>query len=495
MEWMPSPDGINVGQDNATLGVPRDRGCQSVAFAAGGEHILTAQRLNGALAATALAIARTVQWVASWSGASNVSLTTLSTTTLSRGAFPGGRLLSLSRPSTPSAMNRSCQRHTQGLDFPVAAMIACVPRPTGNTYWFVRLRHRGKHRRITLGRSDELAAELARAQARRLLAEVALDGLPKRAVVKATPILSDFVDTYWDDLSRVWKASTTKRNWNAWKTVIAPAFSAMRVADKGVFIDELNEEHVIKWFADLNNRTGPGAANRTLEILKNMLNKAEVWGYRLENTNPCRSVRPNKRRQCERFLSAEELDRFGEVLADLRSSDNLTIRSGCAVITLLLLTGCRYREILTLQWQDVKGNRLLLRDSKTGPRTVWLGSAAREVIDSLPRHPKIAWLFWNYQYRRPISCIQHFWRTILHQADLGRLRIHDLRHTFASHAAMSKETLPMIGRLLGHANYQSTARYAHLDDEHLLDAAQQIGDAVERLMGAPLKSPIESDIS
>ncbi len=256
----------------------------------------------------------------------------------------------------------------------------------------------------------------------------------------------------------------------------------------------MNEEHVTKWFADLNNRTGPGAANRTLEILKNMLNKAEVWGYRLENTNPCRFVRPNKRRQCERFLSGEELARFGEVLAELRASDNLTIRSGCTVITLLLLTGCRYREILTLQWQDVKGNRLLLRDSKTGPRTVWLGSAAREVIDSLPRHPKIPWLFWNYQYRRPMKSIQHLWETILDRAALGKLRIHDLRHTFASHAAMSKETLPMIGRLLGHANHHSTARYAHLDDEHLLDAAQQIGDAVEHLMGAPLKSRVKNDI-
>lgn len=167
-------------------------------------------------------------------------------------------------------------------------------------------------------------------------------------------------------------------------------------AFRDVFIDELHEEHVTKWFAALNNRNGPGAANGTLEILKNMLNKAGVWGYRLENTNPCRSVRPNKRRQCERFLSAEELVRLGNVLANLRASDNLTIRSGCAVIALLLLTGCRYREILTVQWQDVMGNRLLLRDSKTGPRTVWLGSAAREVIDSLPRHPKIPWLFWNY---------------------------------------------------------------------------------------------------
>lgn len=79
--------------------------------------------------------------------------------------------------------------------------------------------------------------------------------------------------------------------------------------------------------------------------------------------------------------------------------------------------------------------------------------------------------------------IQHLWETILDRAKLGKLRIHDLRHTFASHATMSKETLPMIGRLLGHANHQSTARYAHLDDGHLLNAAQQIGDAVERLMG------------
>ena len=170
------------------------------------------------------------------------------------------------------------------------------------------------------------------------------------------------------------------------------------------------------------------------------------------------------------------------MLNELRASDNLTIRSGCAVITLLLLTGCRYREILSLKWRDVKGNRLLLRDSKTGPRTVWLGSAAREVIDGLPRHPKIPWLFWNYQYRRPISCIRHLWGTILERTNLGRLRIHDLRHTFASHAAMGKETLPMIGRLLGHANHQSTARYAHFDDEHLLDAAQQVGDAVQSLL-------------
>ena len=349
--------------------------------------------------------------------------------------------------------------------------------PSGRNVYIVQTRMAGRLRTVTIGPASVLTRHQAQMVARRVIAyaQVGRDPATDRKRIRSAPRFDDFLEEYWSRWSPQWKASTLATHDGYRRQYLDGAF-------KGVFIDEMNEEHVTKWFADLNNRTGPGAANRTLEILKNMLNKAEVWGYRLENTNPCRSVRPNKRRQCERFLSAEELARFGEVLANLRASDNLTIRSGCAVITLLLLTGCRYREILTLQWQDVKGSRLLLRDSKTGPRTVWLGSAARVVIDRLPRHPKIPWLFWNYQYRRPMGSIQHLWKTILDRAGLGKLRIHDLRHTFASHAAMSKETLPMIGRLLGHANHQSTARYAHLDDEHLLDAAQQVGDAVERLM-------------
>ena len=354
--------------------------------------------------------------------------------------------------------------------------------PSGRNVYIVQTRMAGRLRTVTIGPASVLTRHQAQMVARRVIAyaQVGRDPATDRKRIRSAPRFDDFLGEYWSRWSPQWKASTLATHDGYRRQYLDGAF-------KGVFIDELNEGHVTKWFADLNNRTGPGAANRTLEILKNMLNKAEVWGYRLENTNPCRSVRPNKRRQCERFLTAEELARFGNVLADLRASDNLTIRSGCAVITLLLLTGCRYREILTLQWQDVRGSRLLLRDSKTGPRTVWLGSAAREIIDSLPRHPKIPWLFWNYQYRRPIRSIQHLWESILGQAGLGKLRIHDLRHTFASHAAMSKETLPMIGRLLGHANHQSTARYAHLDDEHLLDAAQQVGDAVERLMGRSIE--------
>lgn len=173
---------------------------------------------------------------------------------------------------------------------------------------------------------------------------------------------------------------------------------------------------------------------------------------------------------------------MGRLLAEERGGEDNVAAAKTTAITLLLLTGSRVSEILGLQWQDVRGNRLNLRDSKTGPRTVWLGDEARALIGTLPRLKNVPWLFWNPGYRKPIRDITHYWHDLRVRAGLPRVRLHDLRHTFASHAAMNKETLPMIGRLLGHRNPQSTARYAHLDDEHVLDAAEQIGAAIERMM-------------
>lgn len=162
--------------------------------------------------------------------------------------------------------------------------------------------------------------------------------------------------------------------------------------------------------------------------------------------------------------------------------DPVRARAATAVI-LLLLTGCRLSEITTLHWPDIVGGRLKLRDSKTGPRVVWLGDEARALIHDIPRIKNNPWVFWNVRYRRPLRTVDYYWHTMRSEAGLGRVRLHDLRLTFASHAAMNKETLPMIGRLLGHSNPQSTARYAHLDDEHVLDAAEEIGAAIERMLG------------
>ena len=348
---------------------------------------------------------------------------------------------------------------------------------TGRNVYIVQTRMAGRLRTVTIGPASVITQHQAMIVARRVIAyaQVGHDPATDRQRTRSAPRFDDFLDEYWKRWSPHWKESTRYTHETYRRLYLDKAFS-------GIFLDEMNEAHVTIWFAELNNETGPGAANRAMSILNNMLNKAESWGYRLENTNPCRAVRLNRRRKCERFLSLAEMERLGRVLAEDRESAEKVQPIAAAAVALLLLTGCRVGEVLGLQWQDVKGSRLKLRDSKTGPRTVWLGDEARAIIDGLPRLRNIPWLFWNAKFRRPIKRIDHYWHDMRNRAGLSQVRLHDLRHTFASHAAMSKETLPMIGRLLGHRNPQSTSRYAHLDDEHVLDAAEQIGATIERMM-------------
>jgi integrase len=350
--------------------------------------------------------------------------------------------------------------------------------PTGRNVYIVQTRMAGRLRTVTLGSAAVLTKSQATKVARMVIAyaQVGQDPATDRKRIRSAPRFDDFLIEYWTRWSPKWKHSTYQTHAMYRALYLDGSFP-------GVFIDALNEADVTKWFADLNNRTGPGAANRVMSILNHMLNKAESWGYRLENTNPCRDIKPNKHRQCERFLTAAELTRLGEVLAEERAGSEKVRPIAATAITLLLLTGCRHAEILNLHWDEVRGNRLRLRDSKTGPHTVWIGDEARALIGTLPRFPDNPWLFWNTRAGRPLCNASHYWHEFREKAGLPGVRIHDLRHTYASHAAMNKETLPMIGRLLGHANHQSTARYAHLDDDHVLDAAQQIGDAIERMMG------------
>jgi integrase len=348
---------------------------------------------------------------------------------------------------------------------------------SGRNVYVVQTRMAGRVRTVTIGPAYVLTRHQAQSVARMVLAHalVGQDPATDRKRIRSAPRFDDFVEEFWAKWAPRWSNKTFANNVSYRKNYLDGAF-------EGVFLDELSEAHVTNWFANLNNLTSPGAANMTLALLNIMLNRAEEWGYRLPDTNPCLSVRRNRGKVCERFLSNAELARLGAVLARHRAGPDQPRAAAASALTLLILTGCRRGEVLSLQWEDVRGNRLKLRHSKTGPRTVWLGEEARAVINAQPRRKKVPWIFWNERFRRRFRAIDHHWRIIRSEAGLEGVRIHDLRHTFASHAAMSKETLPMIGRLLGHATPQSTARYAHLDDEHVLDAAEQIGLAIERMM-------------
>ena len=211
----------------------------------------------------------------------------------------------------------------------------------------------------------------------------------------------------------------------------------------------------------------------------------EVYGYRPEDSNPCKDIKRYRRRARERFLSPDEIRRVVEVLN--RYDETRPLQA--AVIRLLLLTGCRKSELLTLKWRDYREGKLFLRDSKNGPRTVWLSSAAREVLDRLPR--KNAWVFPSYWGNLDhLSDITDFWGDVRTEAGLREVRPHDLRHTFASQAAMQGIPLPVVARLLGHAQVQMTLRYAHVSDRDVEAAAERIGGVMAGIINS---SPVRPE--
>ena len=345
---------------------------------------------------------------------------------------------------------------------------------SGRTIYIVQAAMEGRTRTVTIGNARVLTRAQAMDVARRVLlrAQVGHNPAEKRKIVQKVPLYADFLDTYWRKVSPRWKPSTQVTHDLYRQNYLQSAFA-------GMFLDEIEHSHVQEWFNRATEIGGPGAANRSCEILRAMMNKAVEWGIRPEGSNPCASLRMNKRRTCERFLSDQEFERLGKVLDRRRNSHPLH----CSVLHLLILTGCRKSEITGLTWSEVKGRRLLLTDSKTGPRTVWLGDAAWTILQCLPRWKEHAEVFWNPRTNRATD-ITNFWLEVREEAHLRSVRLHDLRHSFASHAAARSETLPMIGKLLGHRHVTTTARYAHLDDGHVIEAGHRIGDSIEQMMGS-----------
>lgn len=343
-------------------------------------------------------------------------------------------------------------------------------RPSGKYYWFVRLRHRGKHRRTSLGCTRDVDAELARTQARRLLAEVALDGLPKRAVSKATPIMADYVDTYWPDLTRCWKASTISRNLGAWRRDLAPVFGSMRVAD-------VTPADIMRWRDDCAGAR-EATFNRAVPVLAALFKYAEALHLRRKGSNPCRGTPRYMREPCERYLLPLEFRRIGAVLREEECVHPIEV----AVIRVMLFTGARVSEIRDLKWEWVRPPHLALPDSKTGPKLIWLNSQALAVLEAQPRREGCPFVFPDEAGAKPVA-MNDWWYHFRRKCALPDVRLHDLRHSFASTAIMDGVPLATIGKLLGHLLTETTAKYAHLSDDVIADAACRISGGLARDIG------------
>ena len=333
-------------------------------------------------------------------------------------------------------------------------------RSSGIKRYFVQNQHEGTRTWRIIGNAADMNLEEARCQARSVLASLH-NGEEIIAVTNEETRFEVVAKKLFEACERHWKAGTRKVNRCYLKNQILPWFGNMQVAG-------ITERDVKQWHASLH--ATPFAADRAAPVLSVLLRQAEVYGYRPEESNPCVGIRRYRRRGRERFLSPEEMQRLGAVLSRHEPDHPLEI----AAIRLLLLTGCRCNEILTLKWSDYREGHLYLRDSKTGPRTVWLSSPARGILDGLPQ--RRAWIF-PIRRRKGFFCrtmFQYYWSKVREEAGLGDVRLHDLRHSYASVAILNGATVPTIARLLGHNGTATTLKYTHLNHAAIREAVKAV---------------------
>ena len=243
-------------------------------------------------------------------------------------------------------------------------------------------------------------------------------------------------------------------------------------------LSEIAPADVARWFEKFGVGR-PQMANRTLSVFRAICRYAVQ--LELLEADPTRHCVDNPKRKVTRFLSTEELRKLHECLDEYRSrgpgDDQIEI------IRLLLYTGCRVGEIVNLRWAEVEDDCLRLADSKTGARTVWLSAEARAILSNRERRGSVVFPASGNpeKARSKYLCA---WKSVRKSAGLQDVRIHDLRHTFASHAVMNGVALPVVSRLLGHSSLSMTMRYAHVGDAETQRMADRIGAELLQVLDA-----------
>ena len=341
-------------------------------------------------------------------------------------------------------------------------------RRSGRKSYVVQTRIAGKLCWFTIGPHGPLNPDQARARALEILAcaKKGIDPRDADARREAEPSMADLGRRFLEEYVPVHcKPSTREEYRRSVRLFVDPVIGELRVP-------EVQRKDIAALHHGLRDK--PYQANRTLGVLSKMFSLAEVWGWRPDGSNPCRHVKRYKEHKRERFLSPGETERLGQVLREAEEE----MPSAVAAFRLLLLTGCRMSEIRDLRWEYVKDDCIELPDAKTGGRVVPLGPEARAVLSAIPRDEDNPWVIAGRLPGSHLTDLQRPWRRIRKQAGLEGVRIHDLRHSFASRALALGESLTMIGKLLGHTQVQTTARYAHLARDSIQTAAARITGSI-----------------
>lgn len=357
-------------------------------------------------------------------------------------------------------------------------------------------------KRITIGKTSEFTPDEARRQADKLRSKVKVGEDPQgdKAKRRDAIIVKELGDQF---LKEHVKAKRKQNTANSYDEILArhiiPRLGRMKAVD-------VTTANVAKLHFDM--RATPAMANKTTAVISSMFSFGFKMGLVPKGANPANDVEKYDEKSVERYLSTAELERLGAAvrLAEttgipwvtdptkkskhLRKENRNTVigEHAAAALRLLIFTGARLREILHLEWQfvDLERGLLLLPDSKTGKKTIVLNAPAINVLANVARVGRyvIASDTAGTDEERPRADLKRPWDAVRRQAKLEDVRIHDLRHNFASFGAGSGMGLPIIGKLLGHTNAATTQRYAHLDADPIRNASEAIGSRIMDAMGA-----------
>jgi integrase len=362
-------------------------------------------------------------------------------------------------------------------------------------------------RRLTIGKhGSPWTPETARSEAKRLLAEVVAGRDPATARQEDRKALTfgELIDLYLSEGASHKKVSTLKADRGRIEHHLRPLLGKLR-ADRIVRADVERMRNAVaagKTSEKVGNGEkrrpgsiatgGKGAAAQCVALVSTIF--AFAIERRLCADNPARGVKKASVRKVERFLSEAEIAQLAEAL-DVESQ-----RSGnpypSAAIKLLLLTGCRRGEIVNLCWNHVDFERECLRlpDSKTGAKTVYLNAPARALLHQLPRLADNPRVIPGVRADSAGAAIEKAWASARAAAGLADVRLHDLRHSFASVGAAGGLSLPIIGALLGHKHTSTTARYAHLSADPLRAANDAVGARIAAAMNRVVHATVPADV-
>ena len=347
--------------------------------------------------------------------------------------------------------------------------------PSGTKVYMVHTRAKGKSRRVTIGHHGLWTAEDARSEAGRLVADIKGGGAPVRPGADTAsvngPTIAELAEDYMTGHVAVHcKPGTARSVCAILDKHVLPELGRLRLG-------EITPDRVAALHYRLHET--PIMANQAVDLVSRLYNRAAASDDPPATGNPCRFIKKYPSRSRERFLTEQEFARLGAVLHELAAAGRISASARTA-IRLLMLTGCRRSEILTLKWEDVdlENDQLRLRDSKTGAREVPLSPAVRKILVGLPRTPDNPWVIPGSAPGRRLGNVNPSWELVREEAGLKDVRIHALRHSFASRALARGHSLTMIGRLLGHRQPQTTARYAHLAPQSVQSAAESVAESL-----------------